>query len=324
MIDNCWSMTAQPPPAEGVHLPWSNLPARLRSAIERWLGAPVISAITQPGGFSPGLVARLQSADGHRVFVKAVGPELNPDSPAMYRREAQVVATLPSSAPVPQLLWTHDEGDGGWIVLAFEDVEGQNPAQPWRTEELDRVLEALVALSATLTPSPIPLASAGEKVATEIRGWQLLQSQRPAQLDSWSTRHLDALADLEMAAVAAVAGNTLLHFDIRADNVLLTSDRVYVVDWPHACIGAAWVDPLFFAPSVAMQGGPDPEALMARHPAAMSAHAADVMAALAAVAGFFTYKSLQPAPPGLPTLRSFQAAQGAVARSWLARRTGWS
>jgi len=317
-------MTVQPPPAQGVHLAWSELPARLRSAIEGWLGALVVSAMTQPGGFSPGLVARLQSADGRRVFVKAVGPELNPDSPAMYRKEAHVVAALPLNAPVPRLLWTYDEGDGGWIVLAFEDVDGQSPAQPWRTEELDRVLEALVALSESLTPSPIPLNSAGEKVATEIRGWQLLQSRRPAQLDSWSTRHLDALADLERTAVDAVAGNTLLHFDIRADNVLLTPDQVYVVDWPHACIGAAWVDPLFFAPSVAMQGGPDPEALMARHPAALSADAAAVTAALAAVAGFFTYKSLQPPPPGLPTLRAFQAAQGAVARSWLAQRTGWS
>ena len=37
-----------------------------------------------------------------------------------------------------------------------------------------------------------------------------------------------------------------------------------VVDWPHARIGAAWVDLLWFAPSVAMQGGPAPNELLRR------------------------------------------------------------
>jgi hypothetical protein len=31
-----------------------------------------------------------------------------------------------------------------------------------------------------------------------------------------------------------------------------------VVDWPHACRGAAFVDVVLLAPSVAMQGGPQP------------------------------------------------------------------
>ncbi|MEZ4617961.1 MAG: hypothetical protein R2867_20965 [Caldilineaceae bacterium] len=36
-----------------------------------------------------------------------------------------------------------------------------------------------------------------------------------------------------------------------------------------------------------------------------------------------THSSLQPDPPGLSTLRAFQAAQGAIALDWLAERTGW-
>jgi hypothetical protein len=40
------------------------------------------------------------------------------------------------------------------------------------------------------------------------------------------------------------------------------------------------------------------------------------------VAGFFTRQALLPPPPGLPTLRAFQRAQGEVARAWLARRAG--
>jgi hypothetical protein len=39
-------------------------------------------------------------------------------------------------------------------------------------------------------------------------------------------------------------------------------------------------------------------------------------------AGFFTAMSLLPAVPGVPTLRQFQADQGAVARAWLGRLAG--
>jgi hypothetical protein len=42
-----------------------------------------------------------------------------------------------------------------------------------------------------------------------------------------------------------------------------------------------------------------------------------------AVAGYFTRQALLPDPPGLPTVRAFQAAQGSQARAWLRRRTGW-
>ncbi len=96
-----------------------------------------------------------------------------------------------------------------------------------------------------------------------------------------------------------------------------------MVDWPHARVGAPWVDMVFFAPSVAMQGGPSPEELLARHPHARRAGTDALTAVVAAIAGFFTREGLQPDPPGLPTLRAFQAAQGDVARSWSARRTGW-
>jgi thiamine kinase-like enzyme len=131
------------------------------------------------------------------------------------------------------------------------------------------------------------------------------------------------LADLELSAIAAVTGETLLHFDVRADNVLLTDDRVWFVDWPHASVGAAWVDVVCFAPSVTMQGGPPPEEVIARHPACRTADPSAITATVAAVAGYFTHRALQPPPPGLPTVRAFQAAQGLVARRWLAQRTGW-
>jgi hypothetical protein len=113
----------------------------------------VVEATTQPGGFSPGLAARISLAGGRRVFVKAVSGLINPDSPGIYRREAQIAAALPASVPTPRFLDSLEDGD--WIALMFEDIEGTTPHIPWRPEELERVLAAVAELTALLTPAPI-------------------------------------------------------------------------------------------------------------------------------------------------------------------------
>jgi|SRR5581483_3613 len=321
---------SQPPPAQGVRLDWLAVPAQVRAAVEQGLGSTVVTAVSQPGGFSPRVAARLRLADGRRAFVKAVAPMLNPDAPAFHRREARIVEALPAATPVPRLLGCYDESEAGWIVLVFEEVEGQPPAQPWRADELERVLAAMESLAPILTPSPLPstiAGSASETFARSLCGWRRLRDEQPSplsKLDDWSRRHLPALIGLEAAAPAAVTGETLLHFDLRADNMLLTPEQVWFVDWPHACVGAAWVDSVLFAPSVRMQGGPPPEQILARQVTSRSADPAAITAAIVAMAGFFTYQALQGPPPGLPTLRPFQAAQGVVAREWVAQRTGWT
>ncbi|HKO84950.1 MAG TPA: hypothetical protein VJ140_10420 [Actinomycetota bacterium] len=46
----------------GRRLDWERLSAPVREALQARLGSPVIHAATQPGGFSPGLAARLRLA----------------------------------------------------------------------------------------------------------------------------------------------------------------------------------------------------------------------------------------------------------------------
>ena len=73
--------------AGGVRIQWADLPASLRASVEDALGSPVVSADSQPGGFSPGSADRVVLADGRRAFVKAVGTPIHPDSPVVNRRE---------------------------------------------------------------------------------------------------------------------------------------------------------------------------------------------------------------------------------------------
>ena len=82
------------PAAQGVRIEWVQLPAPVRVAIEDVCGAAVVQARTQPGGFSPGLAARVRCANGARYFVKAVSAHANPDTPGLHRQEARVLAAL--------------------------------------------------------------------------------------------------------------------------------------------------------------------------------------------------------------------------------------
>jgi hypothetical protein len=291
----------------------------VRAAIEDRIGGKVVDAVTQPCGFSPGLAARVRTADGRRCFVKAVSEDANPDTPDLHRREAEVVAAIPVEAPVPRLLWTSDKD--GWVALGFEDIDGHNPAQPWRNDELRLVVDGLQRLHEVLTPSPIASTTADDGFATMINGWRELKESKAA-LDDWSSRHLERLIDLEAKTSALVSGRTLLNFDVRADNILIAGDRVYFVDWPWARIGAPFVEWVALAPSVYMQGGPAPEELLRMAPLSDVDESA-IDAVVASLTGFFLGHSRRPPPPGIPTVRAFQAAQGEIALAWLRDRVAW-
>jgi aminoglycoside phosphotransferase (APT) family kinase protein len=280
----------------------------------------VAEAVTQRGGFSPGLAARLRLEDGRRCFVKAVSGAANPDTPAMHRREAAVLTGLPGEAAAPRLLWTYDEG--GWVALGLTDIDGRTPAQPWRDDELDLVIAGLQRLHRVLTPAPLESSTAAHAFASHIKGWDELKSTEAAELDSWSMRNIDKLLELEASAPEMMTGETLLNFDVRADNMLIADDQVYFVDWPWARIGPPFVDWLALAPSVRMQGGPMPSELLRRAALGYVSERA-INATLASLTGYFLAYSRRPAPPGIPTLRSFQAAQGEVALAWLRERVGW-
>jgi hypothetical protein len=310
-------------PAAGVHLPWAEVPGAVRTWAAGIGGGAPVATRDLTGGFSPGATALL-GCPRRAIFVKAVGADLNPDSPDFHRREAVVSAALPSAPEFPRLLGVYDDGD--WVALAFEAVDGRPPVHPWDKVELRAAVRALDSLHARLTPNPVPGApSAGERLQHLFGGWAELAAlgRAPEALDGWCSQNLDRLAQLESGWPAAVAGSTLLHCDVRSDNLLVTNNGVVFVDWPHACVGAPVFDLVAWAPSVTLEGGPSPEDLLALSASVPTVDSAALAVLVAAFSGFVVEHSLRPAPPGLPTLRSFQAAQGEVALAWLRRLTDW-
>ena len=306
--------------ASGVRIGWTDLPREVRSAVETILGGAVVDAVSQPGGFSPGTADRVRTSDGRRAFVKAVSPAQNEQSPDMHRREAWVTAALPASVPAPGLLGRYDDGE--WVALVLEDVEGRHPVTPWRADELDRVLATLTELAESLTPAPLDdLRTATDLLTEDFGAWRRIAADPPADLDPWTTRHLTDLCALADRGLEALDGDTLVHTDIRADNLLVGADgTVTVVDWPWACRGAAWLDRLLLLINVRLFGGHDTEALLDHCAVTTSADPDDLTAALAGIGGFFVEAGRRPPPKGIPTVRAFQRAQGDAVLSWLRER----
>jgi aminoglycoside phosphotransferase (APT) family kinase protein len=299
---------------------WSELPASLHAAIEHELGDAVVDTRNASGGFSPGFVGRVTAADGTHTFVKALA---NPGWRFLYEREARLAPHLPDGAPFPR--WRFTIHDGEWIALGFDVIDGREAAIPWSTRDLDRVLAAQLEMARRLDPSPTPVERAGAMWGDAFTRWRdfarddALAGRLP---DGWM-RHLDELTALEAAWPALTAGDHLVHLDLRADNLVLTDDDVYVVDWAFAARGQPWMDLVCLLPNVAMRGGPDPELVWHQHPWHTRTDQDAFDAFLAAWAGMLTHFALTTESPILGALRDFHAEQADAARCWLARRRGW-
>ena len=294
----------------GQRLAWHDLPVELRSWVGEVLGESVVEATTQPGGFSPGTADRVATAGGRRAFVKAVSPAQNEQTPDLHRREPAVLRTLADVPEVPQLLASYD--DGHWVALVVEDVEGRHPHLPWTDAELASALRTLATTARREAPPTWPRLE--EELVGEMTAWSRLRGARDPDpgLDPWLADHIGELDELSRATLPRLAGPWVVHTDVRADNLLVQPHgAVRVVDWPWASRGAAWFDAATLLINVRWSGDLD---VRPHLPLLLDLGAShdDVLGVLAGLAGFLVEASRRPAAPGLPTLRAFQAAQGAA------------
>lgn len=295
------------------------MPLDVQAAFADLVGSPVERAESQEEGFSPGLAARCELADGRRVFLKVTSSSINVHSRRMMVHEGVVNAALAESAPVPAFLGSVEVGE--WFGLAFADVEGRLPTVPWNERDLDAVLAVVDGLA---LPAAADIPHLADMLESEFLGWATL-SARGADLSS-AEPWLDQATIAELADACANWSDhchpeALVHADIRADNLLIgPEDRVLVVDWANAGLGPAWFDLVFMIPSISMQGGPTPSELWARSSYVDQVPQAHVDALVVAVAGYFTEAARRPPVAEIPMLRDFQEAQGVWARRWVKGR----
>jgi hypothetical protein len=298
---------------------WRALPPGLRRSIENRLGATVDRVDGIVGGFSAGF-AGVVRADGRAVFVKATSEAVNSHGRALYRQEWRACEHLADGSVDLGFEWAFELDD--WTVLAFRAVDGGICSPAWPAGQLVAVLRHLRARRVA-APAGLPPLEAyfGEAFAA----WAAL-AEDPS-FTAWPTdRQGDCLlpprewAALSERARRAFAGDDLVHADLRADNILWTNGAPVVVDWAYACRGAAVFDPLYLLLEVACRQTSPPRDSLDRVLEEYGCDGDDATALLAVFAGWFTWMSRMPAPPGLPTLRTFQESMAQAALDWFRER----
>jgi hypothetical protein len=309
--------------ATAVRPSWADLPPSVRALIEATAGKPVVGSWSAGTGFTPGFASRLDLADGSHVFVKAASSaddEENgwPLSDA-YRNEARKLAALPAGIGAPRLLWHRDVelDDLRWVVIGLEYIDGTPPRRPWQPGQLQLVLDKLAATAPALAQAP-PGLTLG-RVEDELLDGLDTRLQKIAALE----HDADFLRDIEGLshhAAQQLSGETIVHLDLRDDNVLIDRDHeVWFVDWNWPELGAPWIDLVCLLIS-ASGDGHDADALLAQHPTTRDVDPRAVDCLLAALWSFWEVGRYHDVPKHSPHLRSHQAWYADATEAWLRAR----
>jgi hypothetical protein len=244
-------------------------------------------------------VANLE--DGLSVFVKAGTEEV---TSRFLRDEIRFYRSF--QAPFTPVFHGADDGDPP--ILVIEDLrEGRWPP-PWDGDAVNAVRQTLRGVAGSTPPEWL------EPVDREwlTGGWAEIERDPEPFLSTgmcsreWLEASLPVLR--EAAETAPVAGDALLHLDVRSDNICLTERGAVVVDWNQACIGNPELDVAAWLPSLGLEGGPEPEEILPGG------------GGFAAVlAGFFGSRVGLPPPTTAPQVREIQRAQLEVALAWASR-----
>ncbi|HLI65154.1 MAG TPA: phosphotransferase [Caulobacteraceae bacterium] len=254
------------------------------------------------GGYTP--AARyVGECASERCFLKVA---TNPVTAGMLRREAATYETIDGDPFAPAFIGWDDHPDAPLLVI--EDLSQAIWPPPWTPALIDDVLERIEAVHRC----PTDLAPFSEVNARAMGGWSRIAADRRSflSLGVASPAWLDAALPTLVAAEQAcpVDGPNLVHFDIRSDNICIAADGAKLIDWAAACAGDPALDLAGWLPSLELEGGPPPEAILPGHA---------VQAAW--VCGYFAARAGQPLIPDAPRVRDIQKAQLSTALPWVQR-----
>lgn len=314
-------MTGSAPRAVGVRMKYDEPPARVRAWVDDVLGSPVVTTFEQVGGMSPGCATRVVTASGGHAFVKAVGPELNPMTPDLFRHEALVLTHLGANRLWAELLAVLDEPDG-WVALILEDVPGRHPDLN-DARDIDLLLTTTDQLAAALTgrAGGLEMPKTRDAIFRWTNAWDFVDQIPHQLLPGWVRERATEFQQRSVDLMDHADGNNVVQADIRDDNLIVRQDGTLVfVDWGMAARGPAWADPLLARIEWVEQSRFDDFVLSSAVLRDLGAR--HVTTYLVTLATFLAYRVLTAEDIGLPTLNEFRRTESARLLEGARRRLG--
>lgn len=287
---------------------WDELPAVVRTAIERKTG-PVTATQSPSTGRNSDFSATLHTPAGP-VFCKAIA---DADSPRgrMHRHEAAINPFLPP-ALAPTMRWR--TAADGWLILGFDHVNGRHADLSPNSPHLPAVTTTITALTTSTTPAPPETPRLADQWR-RLAPWRRLANTPTTLTDTWTTDRLDELQAWETHAAEHADGDSLIHTDLHAYNILVWGDNARLVDWAWSRTGNPAVDIAFLTTRL-IAAGHEPAAAeqWADQFLAWKRTDTDKKTALAvAIWGIWTYKNSHDPRPLWDTLIP-------AARAWAQHR----
>lgn len=273
----------------------------LRSRIERLVGGRVESYRRVEGGYTPALRLLCKTAAAS-FFVKIGTTPLTNEN---LGREIRLYNRL-SGDFMPRLLAS--ENHESESILVIEDLSTHHWPPPWDERHVELTLAQIDALHSTTAQ----VETFAQVHGTQSTNWQAVASNPSPFLAlgvadaEWLEAALPLLIRHE--ASCPTAGESLTHCDLRNDNICVTAERAVFVDWNGACLSNPRLDLGFWLPSLAYEGGPEPEKILP-----------DAPEVAAWVSGYFAARAGLPGISDAPRVRAVQRRQLETALPWAAR-----
>ncbi len=262
----------------------------LFSRIEKLVGSKPVAWKAINKGYTQAERYVMQFENGTSTFVKLATEK---DTVKWLRDEHKAYSVIKADFMPKMIAWEYGE----YPILVLEDLSKGHWPPPWTSGQIQKVFDTLKKLAEIKIEGDFDSLSNFKK---ELTGWQKISQDPKGFLGlglvspEWLEKTLPTLIKAE--SEIKLEGDSLVHTDIRSDNICFVGDKTIFIDWNWTVKGNPMFDVVAWLPSLYAEGGPTPWSFNINEPEL-----------IVALAGFHAFSACQPANfKGAEAIRALQ------------------
>lgn len=319
------------------------LPPALLADIETVIGSKIIKSRMAWGGFSPAFSVCVETNNGGSFFIKGTHPEQTAHGAKMLEQEISLYKNVTALCDIAPAF--HGTvalgGEDDWYLGIWEAIPGAHIIRDWDESRFDAVIMRLKQLydhdlskgDRSFIADMTETNFIKDIVSGEM-SWQKFADNPDRQTNfanmfvdpdagrNWLLQNSEALIGLS-ATPARDHHHALLHFDMRADNIVFdATGRAWIIDWPNGCYGPIGYDVIALCCNMMADCGLPAWACLQHFESTTGFHLPqrDIDIILAQTSGYYALQAYRPVPEKLPRLRWLQKSLLFAALGWLEQR----